>query len=59
MKPSDLTRKYENRYVEPPDDQKTIAMYQALLAYLLAQPWYQERLPQIRKHVEDHIIRKP
>lgn len=32
---------------------ETIAAYQRHLAYLLEQPWYVERLPEIRKHYEN------
>lgn len=50
---------YENLYWKQRDiDAETIRLYQQTFSYLLAQPWYVERLPEIRKHVTEHVISK-
>lgn len=64
----DMNRQYENLRNKPSElgdlkiqleeAQKVITTYQAHLAYLLAQSWYIERLPEIRKHYETLISSK-
>lgn len=63
----DMNRQYENLRNKPSElgdlkiqleeAQGIILAYQNHLAILLTKDWYIERLPEIRKHVQENIIR--
>lgn len=62
-----MNRQYPNTHwdkdenvlkAENAEQARIIRSYQKHYAYLLAQPWYIERLPEIRKHYETLISSK-